>query len=106
MGSSSELDNQLYPTVIDVSFGMTVIENHNIVTGRNPDVKVIRYNFDGMDNYTVSMKMEGLDKKDEEKVSKDTKVAIMNPPKITNVDVDEIEVIEENSDSVIPKGKQ
>ena len=106
MGSSSELDNQLYPTVINVSFGMTVIENHNIVTGRNPDVKVIRYNFDGMDNYTVSMKMEGLDKKDEEKVSKDTKVAIMNPPKITNVDVDEIEVVEENSDAVIPKGKQ
>ncbi len=106
MGSSSELDNQLYPTVINVSFGMTVIENHNIVTGRNPEVKVIRYNFDGMDNYTVSMKMEGLDKKDEEKVSKDTKVAIMNPPKITNVDVDEIEVIEENPDAVIPKGKQ
>jgi hypothetical protein len=52
------------------------------------------------------MKMEGLDKKDEEKVSKDTKVAIMNPPKITNVDVDEIEVIEENPDAVIPKGKQ
>jgi hypothetical protein len=103
MGSSSEPDNQLYPTVINVSFGMTVIENHNIVTGRDDKVKVIRYNFDGMDNYTVSMKMEGLDKKDEEKVSQDTTISINNPPKITNTYVDEVEVVEENSDAIVPK---
>lgn len=103
MGSSSEPDNQLYPTVINVSFGMTVIENHNIVTGRDDKVKVIRYNFDGMDNYTVSMKMEGLDKKDEEKVSQNTTISINNPPKITNTYVDEVEVVEENSDAIVPK---
>jgi hypothetical protein len=49
------------------------------------------------------MKMEGLDKKDEEKVSQETTISINNPPKITNTYVDEVEVVEENSDAIVPK---
>ena len=41
-----ETENKLYPTVINVSFGMTIIENHQLVKGKTTNV--IRYNFDGL----------------------------------------------------------
>lgn len=103
MENNVETDNQLYPTVINVSFGMTVIENHSIAAAKSPGVNVIRYNFDGMGSYTVSMRSEGLDAKDSNKVNEDTKVDIQNPPKITNVSVNDVDVVEENPDAIVPK---
>ena len=100
MDSAVESINGLYPTVINVSFGMTVIENHNITDGKT--TKVIRYNFDGMDNYTLSMKMEGLPEKDIEKLNVEIKLPIIKPPKIFAEDIEE-PVVEENPDAIIPK---
>ena len=100
MDSAVESINGLYPTVISVSFGMTIIENNTITDGNT--TKVIRYNFDGMDNYTLSMKMEGLPEKDMEKINKDIKQSIISPPKITSDYIEEI-VVPENLDAIIPK---
>ena len=100
MDSAVESINGLYPTVINVSFGMTIIENNTITDGNT--TKVIRYNFDGMDNYTLSMKMEGLPEKDMEKINKEIKQSIISPPKITSDYIEEI-VIPENADALIPK---
>ena len=102
MDSAVESINGLYPTVISVSFGMTIIENHRITEGSQKDSKVIRYNFDGRDNYTLSMKMEGLPKKDEEMINAFIKQLIITPPKITAADIEE-PVVEENPDAIIPK---
>ena len=100
MDSAVESINGLYPTVINVSFGMTIIENNTITDGNT--TKVIRYNFDGMDNYTLSMKMEGLPEKDMEKINKEIKQSIISPPKITSDYIEEI-VVPENLDAIIPK---
>ena len=100
MDSAVESINGLYPTVINVSFGMTIIENHNITKGRT--TKVMRYNFDGMDNYTLSMKMEGLPESDSEKLNKEIEQAIISPPKISSDYIEEI-VVPENLDAIIPK---
>ena len=44
-----------YPTVIDVSFSMKIIENHSIVDSKKtPGVKVYKYNFDGTDVGTTT----------------------------------------------------
>jgi hypothetical protein len=102
MESVVESLNGLYPTVISVSFGMTIIENHRITEGSQKDTKIIRYNFDGRDNYTLSMKMEGLEEKDREKINAFIKQFIIAPPKITAADIEE-PVVEENPDAIIPK---
>ena len=41
-----ETENRLYPTVINVSFGMTIIENHQLVKGKLTNT--MRYDFDGL----------------------------------------------------------
>jgi len=41
-----ETENKLYPTVINVSFGMTIIENQQLIDGKT--TKVIKYDFDGL----------------------------------------------------------
>ena len=102
MDSAVESINGLYPTVINVSFGMTIIENHRITEGSQKNTKVIRYNFDGMDNYTLSMKMEGLPEKDSEMINAFVKQLILTPPKIFAEDMEE-PVVEENPDALIPK---
>ena len=100
MDSAVESINGLYPTVINVSFGMTVTENHSITDGKT--TKVIRYNFDGRDNYTLSMKMEGLPEKDAEKISAVIRQLILTPPKVTAEDIED-PVVEENPDAITPK---
>jgi hypothetical protein len=52
----NEEENKLYPTVINVSFGMTIIENHQLVKGKTTDV--IRYNFDGLGIDTITQTLE------------------------------------------------
>lgn len=42
----NEVENRLYPTVISVSFGMTIIENHQLVKGKTTNI--IKYDFDGL----------------------------------------------------------
>jgi hypothetical protein len=57
--STAEFNNRLYPTVIDVSFGMKIIERHMVDDSAvNTGTKVIRYNFDGYNNNTISAKAE------------------------------------------------
>lgn len=85
MASYSSFGNQLYPNVINVSFGMTIIENHQIVDGRT--TKVFRYDFDGKEYYTVSMKSEGLPEADAEKLQKEIKAAFKSPPKVFDNDI-------------------
>jgi len=101
MQGSYEGANSLYPTVINVSFGMTIIENHQITDG-NKNTKVMRYNFDGLHNYTLSMKMEGLPEKDMDKISEVIKALMLQgPPKVMARDIEE-EVVEENDDEEVP----
>ena len=102
MDSAVESINGLYPTVISVSFGMTIIENHSITKGRT--TKVMRYNFDGMDNYTLSMKMEGLPKSDSEKLNTVITQELLSAPKISSNYIEEI-VVPENLHAIIPKFK-
>jgi hypothetical protein len=52
----NETENKLYPTVINVSFGMTIIENHQLVKGKTTNV--IRYDFDGLGIDTVTQTLE------------------------------------------------
>ena len=100
MAASYEEANSLYPTVINVSFGMTIIENHQITDGKS--TKVMRYNFDGLDNYTLSMKMEGLPEKDMDKISAKIKALMLQgPPIVMASDMDE-EPVEENDDEEVP----
>jgi hypothetical protein len=46
--------SELYPTTISVSFGMTIIENQKIDNSSDPNVKVVRYDFDGLGIKTAS----------------------------------------------------
>ena len=39
------VDNRIYPTVVNVSFGMKIIENHSVDKGT---VTRYKYNFDGL----------------------------------------------------------
>jgi len=48
--------NKLYPTVINVSFGMTIIENHKLEQGKT--TKVFKYDFDGLKNDTATWIVE------------------------------------------------
>ena len=45
---------ELYPTTISVSFGMTIIENQKLDNSSDPNVKVVRYDFDGLGIKTAS----------------------------------------------------
>lgn len=92
MESPISFINELYPSVINVSFGMTIIENHQIEKGRNTNV--FRYDFDGKEYYTVSMKSEGLPEADEEKIQKELKAAFAKPPIIMDDDIIPPPVIE------------
>jgi hypothetical protein len=104
MAASYEEANSLYPTVINVSFGMTIIENHQITDGKS--TKVMRYNFDGLDNYTLSMKMEGLREKDMDKISaKISALMLQGPPLVMASDMEEEPVIE-NDDEEVPTFKR
>jgi hypothetical protein len=47
-------DSELYPTTISVSFGMTIIENQKLDNSSDPNVKVFRYDFDGLGIKTAS----------------------------------------------------
>jgi hypothetical protein len=71
---------------------MTIIENHQIEKGRNTNV--FRYDFDGKEYYTVSMKSEGLPEADEEKIQKELKAAFAKPPIIMDDDIIPPPVIE------------
>jgi hypothetical protein len=52
---NDEGDAQGYPTVIDVSFGMKIIENPSVVdSNKSPGVRVYKYDFDGLGERTVS----------------------------------------------------
>jgi hypothetical protein len=57
----NETENKLYPTVINVSFGMTIIENHQLVKGKVTNT--IRYNFDGLGISTT----EYIEKEEQDK---------------------------------------
>jgi len=57
----NETENKLYPTVINVSFGMTIIENHQLVKGKVTNT--IRYNFDGLGVSTT----EYIEKEEQDK---------------------------------------
>lgn len=46
--------SELYPTTISVTFGMTIIENQTLANSSDPNIKVFRYNFDGLGIKTAS----------------------------------------------------
>ena len=50
--------SELYPTTISVSFGMTIIENQKLDNSSNPNVKVVRYDFDGLGIKTASVSQQ------------------------------------------------
>lgn len=52
----NETENKLYPTVINVSFGMTIIENHQLVKGKTTNI--IKYDFDGLKIDTATTLVE------------------------------------------------
>lgn len=52
-------DTELYPSVINVSFSMKIIENPTLGDHlTKPDTKVYRYNFDGLDYATATTRAE------------------------------------------------
>ena len=68
--------NKLYPTVINVSFSMKIIERHIIDDSAvNTGTKVIRYRFDGDDNYTISERTEV--ERDRNKLAKQIRESII-----------------------------
>ena len=50
--------SELYPTAISVSFGMTIIENQKLDNSSDPNVKVVRYDFDGLGIKTASVSQQ------------------------------------------------
>lgn len=46
--------SELYPTTISVSFGMTIVENQKLDNSSDPNVKVFKYDFDGLGIKTAS----------------------------------------------------
>jgi hypothetical protein len=66
---------QLYPSVINVSFSMKIIENPILDNhSSRPDIKVYRYNFDGLEYPTASGRAEVEENR--QRISK------LTPPKI------------------------
>ena len=45
---SQDKNDKPYPSVVNISFGMKIIENHIIGDGKKTDVKRFNYNFDGV----------------------------------------------------------
>lgn len=54
---SNKNSNYLYPSVIDVSIGLKIIEDHSIVSGEG-DTKTYRYKFDGKNEFNSTIFME------------------------------------------------
>ena len=50
--------SELYPTTISVTFGMTIIENQKLDNSSDPNVKVVRYDFDGLGIKTASVSQQ------------------------------------------------
>jgi len=46
--NSQDKNDKPYPSVVNISFGMKIIENHIIGDGKKTDVKRFNYNFDGV----------------------------------------------------------
>jgi hypothetical protein len=103
--SSAEFNSRIYPTVINVSFGMKIIERHVVDdSATNTGTKVIRYRFDGYDNYTISERAEV--ERDMDKLAKDIQSSIIQ--KQTKNAEDEMEnglqtPPDENPSAVEPK---
>ncbi len=87
MESALSFGNELYPSVINVSFGMTIIENHQIAEGSAKNTKIFRYDFDGKEYYTVSMKSDGLAERDQEKLQKDIEASFAKAPIVMDDDI-------------------
>jgi hypothetical protein len=51
----SNKSNDLYPSIVNVAFGMKIIENHKTETGT---VTKYKYNFDGLNDDTNSKYIE------------------------------------------------
>jgi hypothetical protein len=67
--------NQLYPSVINVSFSMKIIENPQLDNHlTKPDTKVYRYNFDGLTFNTANVRAET--KELEQKIKEDINAKI------------------------------
>ena len=74
--SVAEFNNALYPTVINVSFGMKIIERHLVDDSAvNTGTKVMRYRFDGYNNYTISERAEV--ERDMDKLAKDIQKSVI-----------------------------
>jgi hypothetical protein len=97
MASSNLFGNELYPSVINVSFGMTIIENHQIDTGVR--TQIMRYDFDGKGRNTVSMIWDLEEQK--LKAEKETKRLMEEAQKVFHYEVEE-EPVEENPDAIEP----
>jgi hypothetical protein len=46
--NSQDKNDKPYPSVVNISFGMKIIENHKIGDGKKTDVKRFNYDFDGV----------------------------------------------------------
>ena len=46
--NSQDKNDKPYPSIVNISFGMKIIENHIIGDGKKTDVKRFNYNFDGV----------------------------------------------------------
>lgn len=46
--NSQDKNDKPYPSIVNISFGMKIIENHKIGDGKKTDVKRFNYNFDGV----------------------------------------------------------
>jgi hypothetical protein len=67
--------NQLYPSVINVSYSMKIIENPQLDNHlTKPDTKVYRYNFDGLTFNTATVRAET--KELEQKIKEDINAKI------------------------------
>lgn len=97
MASSDKFGNELYPSVINVSFGMTIIENHQIDNGVR--TQVMKYDFDGKGRNTVSMLWDLEEQKI--KAEAETKRLMKEAQKVFYYEVEE-EPVDENSDAIEP----
>lgn len=98
-----EFGNRLYPTVINVSFSMKIIERHLVDDSAvNKGTKVVRYRFDGYDNYTISEKAEV--ERDIDILSKNIRKSILEmQTKVLEHQASELEYPpEENTDAEEP----
>lgn len=101
--SVMEFNNALYPTVINVSFSMKIIERHLIDDSAvNTGTKVMRYRFDGYENYTISERAEV--ERDMDKLAKEIRKSVIEmQTKALERQAAELEMPpEENSDAEEP----